>query len=219
MIFGGGRIGLRVARLLESSAPRIRITLLERDAERARTVAEKLRSATVLHEEGLSREALIQSGVDEADAFVASAGDDRANLLAAINAKNLGADLCLSVVSREEFVPLVDALDIDAAFSPRLITAEAILRFVHGRALKAMHLLRSGFEVLEMEVEHGAPIAGRDLGHTGGLLAHCRVGAILRGDDVIVPQEGGAILEGDRVLMLGMAGALADVEPAFSARS
>ena len=165
----------------------MRITLLERDAERARVVAEKLHTTTVLHEEGLSREALIQSRVDEADAFVACAGDDRANLLAAINAKKLGADLCLSVVSREEFVPLVDALDIDAAFSPRLITAEAILRFVHGRALKAMHLLRSGFEVLEMEVEHGAPIAGRDLGHTGGLLAHCRVGAILRGEDVIVP--------------------------------
>ena len=125
----------------------------------------------------------------------------------------------MSVVSREEFVPLVDALEIDAAFSPRLITAEAILRFVHTRALRAMHFLRSGFEALELEVEEGALIVGRELGHTGGMLSGCRVGAILRGDDVLIPQVGSALNAGDRVLMLGVDGTLADVEPAFTARS
>jgi trk system potassium uptake protein TrkA len=214
-IFGGGRIGLRIAKLLEAS--HVRATILERDPERARAVAEQLRSTTVINDEGLSRDVLIANQVDDADAFVASAGDDRANLLAALNAKEIGSDLCLSVVSREEFVPLVDALAIDAAFSPRLITAEAILRFVHGRALKAMHLLRSGFEVLEMEVEPGAKVAGSDLGETGGMLANCRVGAILRNDDeIIVPRAGGELHVGDRVLMLGKSGALAGVERVFS---
>jgi trk system potassium uptake protein len=182
-------------------------------------VAEQLGSTLVLHDEGLSREALLQCGVGDADAFVASAGDDRANLLAALNAKRLGADLCLSVVSREEFVPLVDALNIDAGFSPRLITAEAILRFVHTRALRAMHLLRSGFEALELEVEVGAAIEGKSLGATRGMLRGCRVGAILRGETVLIPERGAEIAAGDRVLMLGMTGALADVERAFTAGS
>jgi trk system potassium uptake protein len=217
IVFGGGRIGSRLARLFEKT--KVRVTVLERDAERARRVAEKLDSTLVLHEEGLSREALLQCGVGEADAFVASAGDDRANLLAALNAKRLGADLCLSVVSREEFVPLVDALNIDAGFSPRLITAEAILRFVHTRALRAMHLLRSGFEALELEVEEGAAIEGKSLGATRGMLRGCRVGAILRGETVLIPERGAAIAAGDRVLMLGMTGALAEVERAFTAPS
>jgi trk system potassium uptake protein TrkA len=215
-IFGGGRIGLRLAKLLEER--NVHTTILERDADRARVIAEQLRSTTVINDEGLSRAVLVSNRIDDADAFIASAGDDRANLLAALNAKEVGADLCLSVVSREEFIPLVDALEIDAAFSPRLITAEAILRFVHGKALKAMHLLRSGFEVLEMEVEPGAPIAGRELAHTSGLLAHCRVGAILRGEEVLVPRGGGDLREGDRVLMLGTSGTLAGVEKAFSTR-
>jgi trk system potassium uptake protein TrkA len=191
--------------------------VLERDEARARSVAERLGGTLVLHEEGVGRDALLQSGVGEADAFVASAGDDRANLLAALNAKRLGADLCLSVVSREEFVPLVDALEIDGAFSPRLITAEAILRFVHSRALRAMHLLRSGFEALELEVEEGSLIVGRQLGRTGGVLRGCRVGAILRGDEVIIPHVGTEINAGDRVLMLGVDGTLAGVESAFNA--
>lgn len=217
IVFGGGRIGTRLATLFEKTS--VRVTILERDAGRARRIAEQLGGALVLHEEGLSRDALLQSGVGEADAFIASAGDDRANLLAALNAKRLGADLCMSVVSREEFVPLVDALEIDAAFSPRLITAEAILRFVHTRALRAMHLLRTGFEALELEVEEGALIVGRELGRTNGLLSGCRVGAILRGSEVLIPHVGSALSAGDRVLMLGVHGALADVEPVFTSRS
>ena len=216
VIFGGGRIGLRLAKLLESTP--VEVTVLERDGARARFLAEKLPKTRVLHEEGVSREAQEAAHVNRADAFVASAGDDRANLLAALNAKRVGADLCLSVVSREEFTPLVDALAIDAAFSPRLITAEAILRFVHTRTVRAIHLLRSGFEVLEIETQEGAPIVGRAVGETHGLLRGWRVGAILRGEDALVPPTGVEIRAGDRLLMLGPVGALGDIESAFAAR-
>lgn len=214
VIFGGGKIGLRLARILQ--ATRMKVTLLEREATRARYLAEQLPRVTVLHDEGVSREAQEAAHVDEADAFVACAGDDRANLLAALNAKRLGADLCMSIVSREEFTPLIDALAIDASFSPRLITAEAILRFVHTQSVRAIHLLRSGFEVIELEAEEGAQIVGKGIGETQGMLSGCRVGAILRGDDAMIPQKGLEIRPGDRVLMLGVEGALSGVEPFFA---
>jgi trk system potassium uptake protein len=216
VIFGGGKIGLRLAELLERTP--VRVTLLERSAHRARYLAERLPRTTVLHEEGVSREAQESAGVDDADAFVACAGDDRANLLAALNAKRLGADLCLSVVSREEFGPLVDALAIDAGYSPRLIAAEAILRFVHTQTVRAIHLLRTGFEVIELEAEEGAKIVGKGIGDTHGMLRGCRVGAILRDRDAIIPQKGTQIQAGDRLLMLGVAGALTGVEPFFARR-
>jgi trk system potassium uptake protein TrkA len=214
VIFGGGKIGLRLARLLEPT--RVRVTMLERDGARARYLAERLPRVTVLHDEGVSREAQEAAHVGEADAFVACAGDDRANLLSALNAKRLGADLCMSIVSREEFTPLIAALSIDASFSPRLITAEAILRFVHTATVREIHLLRSGFEVIEIEAEEGAKIVGKGIGETQGMLRGCRVGAILRGTEAMIPQKGTKILAGDRVLMLGVAGALAGVEPFFT---
>ena len=215
VIFGGGKIGFRLAALLEDTP--VRVTMLERDAARARYLAEHLGKTTVLHDEGVSREAQEAAGVDDAGAFVACAGEDRANLLAALNAKRLGADLSLSVVSREEFTPLVDALEIDAGFSPRLITAEAILRFVHTRTVRAIHLLRTGVEALELEAQPGARIVGKTVGETHGILRGCRVGAILRDDRVLVPPQRMEIRAGDRVLMLGVVGAMTDVEPAFDA--
>ena len=216
VIFGGGRVGYRLAQRLERTP--IRTTVLEADGERARFLAENLSRTAVLHDEGVSREAQQLAGVAEADAFVACAGDDRANLLAARNAKNLGAGLCVSVVSREEFTPLVDALDIDAAYSPRLITAEAIIRFVHTRSVRAIHLLHTGFEALELEAEEGSEIVGMAIGETKGLLSNTRVGAILRGDEVLIPARGTKIEAGDRLLVLGVHGTISGIEPVFTKR-
>jgi len=215
VIFGGGRVGLPLARRLES-ARGFDVTVMERDAERARHIAEHLEQAVVLHEEGVSKEAMLRHGVDHAGAFVACAGDDRANLLAAVHARQLGAEMCLAVVSREDFVPLVAALGIDAAYSPRLATAEAILRFARGEHVRAMHLLFSGAELLELHVEPGSPSDGRPIDGLE-LPEGAQIAAMLRGDQVIIQHEGTRIEGGDRVLLFGPRGTSASVERRFAA--
>jgi trk system potassium uptake protein TrkA len=189
---------------------------MERDAERARLVAEGLEGVTVLHEEGVGKDALLAHGVDRAGAFVACAGDDRANLLAALHAKQVGAELCLSVVSREEFLPLVDALGIDAAVSPRLVTAEAILRAVRGENVHAMHLLLGGAEVLEVEVQPGCRAEGRTVEQAGSM-ARTHVAAIVRDGAVLMPEAGGRVRAGDRVIVFSPLQGLTDVGRTFNA--
>lgn len=215
IIFGGGRVGLPLARRLES-AGRFRVIVMERDLERARYVAERVESATVLHEEGVSKEALLAHGVDRAGAFVACAGDDRANLLAALNAKQLGADLCLAVVSREEFTPLIDALGIDAGVSPRLVTAEAILRAVRGTHVEAVHLLLGGAEVLEVRVDPGSRADSASVDRAAAI-AHSRIIAIVRDGKVIFPDGRDQILGGDHVISFNALRGVSDVARAFRA--
>src|SRR3712207_4363161 len=126
-IYGGGRIGLQLALALEDVGMSVRV--IERDEARARYVASQLRKGFVLHDEGISRDFLLQERVDKTDAFVAVTGDDRANLLAAMYARQLGARLTIAGVSSGEFAPLADALGVDLTISPRVLAAEAILRF------------------------------------------------------------------------------------------
>lgn len=216
VIFGGGRVGLPLAEQLELEGS-MRITVMERDRDRARFIAERLRRSTVLHEEGVSKEALLAHGVDRAGAFVAAAGDDRANLLAALNAKQLGADLCLAVVSREEFTPLVDALQIDAGFSPRLVTAEAILRAVRGGNVEGVYLMLGGSEVLDVRVDAGCKAEGRSVA-SAALMASTRVTAIVRGDRVIIPGPEEQIRGGDRVVTFNARSGVSKVAAAFKAR-
>jgi trk system potassium uptake protein len=215
VIFGGGRVGLPLARRLED-AERFRVTVMESDPERARYIAERLRRTTVLHEEGVGKEALVAHGVDRAGAFVACAGDDRANLLAALHAKQLGADLCLSVVSREEFMPLVDALGIDAAFSPRLVTAEAILRAVRGPNVHGMYLLSGGAEVVEVQADRGCRAEGRTVAQANThALTH--VTAIVREGRVLIPKDADRLEAGDRLVVFNTRQGLAALDKTFDA--
>ena len=215
LIFGGGRVGFPLARRLEAE-PGVQVTVMERDERRARWIAERLPETTVLHEEGVGRDELLAHGVDRAGAFVACAGDDRSNLLASLHAQQLGARLCMAVVTRQEFVPLVAAMGLDVAYSPRLATAEAILRFVRGEQVRAMHLLFSGAELLELYVEPGSAIDGAELVGLeipgGGQAA-----AVLRGERVLLPREGATIAGHDRVLVFGPRGSSGGVERMFNA--
>ena len=215
VIFGAGRIGLPLAHHLEASrGPRV--TLMERDAERARTVAERLGSTTVLHEQGVGKEAFLAHGVENADAFVACAGDDRSNLLAALHAKQAGAELCLAVVSREEFVPLVDALGIDAAFSPRLVTAEAILRAVGGESVQAMHLMIGGGEILEVLAAPGCRAEGRTI-EQANAMATTHIAALVRDGRVVIPTDNDRIAADDRVLAFSPRRGVQDLRRTFGA--
>jgi trk system potassium uptake protein len=215
IIFGGGRIGLPLAQRLEDEGG-LRVTIMERDADRARVVAEQLRGTTVLHEEGVGKDALLAHGVDRAGAFVACAGDDRANLLAALHAQQLGADLSLAVVSREEFTPLVDALDIDAAFSPRLVTAEAILRAVRGENVHAMYLLAGGAEVVELAADPGCQAEGRTIERVNRA-AQTHVVAIVRDGRVVIPTSEERVLAGDRLVVFNTRQGIADLRKTFDA--
>lgn len=215
VVFGGGRIGLPLAKRLTRHEG-IRVTLMESDPERARFAAERLPRTTVLHEEGISKDVLLAHGVDRVGAFVACAGDDRANLLAAMHGKQLGANLCLAVVSREEFTPLVDALGIDAAYSPRLVTAEAILRAMRGASVESVYLLTGGAEVLEVVAADGCKAAGRTVTDASSL-AVTRIAAIVRDGTVVIPEQDDRIYGGDRVIAFNAREGVAEVRQVFEA--
>jgi trk system potassium uptake protein TrkA len=188
---------------------------MERDADRARLIAEQLSGTTVLHEEGVSKDALLAHGVDRTGAFVACAGDDRANLLAALHARQLGAALSLAVVSREEFTPLVDALGIDAAFSPRLVTAEAILRAVRGPNVHAMYLLSGGAEVIEVQADPGCQAEGETVGRANRR-ARTHVAAIVRDDRVLMPSDDERLKARDRLVVFNTRQGVADLGTTFN---
>ncbi len=213
MIFGGGRIGLRLALSLEKSG--IAVKVVERDEARARYAATQLGRGLVLHDEGISRDFLLQERVDRTDAFVAVTGDDRANLLAAMYASQLGAGLTVAGISRGEFAPLADALGVDITISPRLLAGGAILRFVRRGEISAVTLLESGAQMIELTVPESCRISGRplaDVGFPKGAI----VGAVLRGDDVIIPKGGDKLEAGDHAVVFTLRSAVDKVERVFA---
>ena len=212
-IYGGGRIGLRLALALEAAGMSVRV--IERDEARARYVASQLRKGFVLHDEGISRDFLLQERVDKTDAFVAVTGDDRANLLAAMYARQLGARTTIAGISRGEFAPLADALGVDLTISPRVLAAEAILRFVRKGEVVDVALLESGAEMIELRVPERSPVTGRPLSEVG-FPEGAIVGALLRNGDVVIPTGREVLMPGDDAVVFTVEGAIEEVERLFA---
>jgi trk system potassium uptake protein TrkA len=212
-IYGGGRIGLRLAQALEGVGMSVKV--IERDEVRARYVASQLKKGLVLHADSLSRDFLLQERVDRTDAFVAVTGDDRANLLAAMYARQLGARITIAGMSRGEFAPLADALGVDLTISPRQLAAEAILRFVRKGEIVDVALLEEGAEMIELRVPEGCPVAGRPLSEVG-FPEGAIVGALLRDGEVIIPTGKEVLRPGDDAVVFTVEEAVDEVERLFA---
>jgi trk system potassium uptake protein TrkA len=212
-VYGGGRIGLQLALALEEAGMSVKV--IERDEARARYVASQLRTGFVLHDEGISRDFLLQERVDKTDAFVAVTGDDRANLLAAMYARQLGARTTIAGMSRGEFAPLADALGIDLTISPRVLAAEAILRFVRKGEVIDVALLESGAEMIELRILERSRVAGRPLAEVG-FPKGAIVGALLRNEEVIIPTGKEVLRPGDDAVVFTVEDAIDDVERLFA---
>ncbi|MEX2582517.1 MAG: Trk system potassium transporter TrkA [Gemmatimonadota bacterium] len=214
VIAGGSREGLLLAQMLEEH--RIGCTILETNRARAVSLAETLHSSLVLHGDATDLDLLEMEGVGEADGFVAYTGSDETNLLSCLLAKNLGTRKVISLIERMNYIPLVARVGVDAAVSPRLSTVNAILSYVRrGSVLSVATLKGTSAEAIEFDVAASFPYAGVPLSQVrfppGSL-----IGAIIRGDRVIIARGTDSIRVGDRVIVFTMASAIHDVEAIFA---
>ncbi len=175
-------------------------TILERDRDRARELAERLPQALVLSGDATDVGLLELEGVEGVDGFVALTDRDEINMLVALLARNLGAHRVIPLVHRTEYMTLLETLGLGAAVSPRFSAANAILRYVRQGPVASVATMKgSRAEAVELLVGDGARIVGKPL-RDQALPAGAILGALVRGDDVLVPRGDTVVAAGDRAV-------------------
>lgn len=214
-IIGGGRVGLQVAQRLEQDETDYQIKLLERHAAQCQILAERLSRTLVLHGDATDVKVLQEEGVADMDAVIVVTNDEGTNLIAALLAKTHGARSVMTLIQRPDLVPLVAALGIDAAISPRLITAGSILRYLRrGEVLSVFTSIHTEAETLEMVAAPRSKVVGRPL-HKLKLPAGIIVGAVAHHDDIIIPRGDTVIEAHDRVIVFALPAVVAQAEKLF----
>jgi trk system potassium uptake protein TrkA len=191
MIAGGGNIGARVAAALESTHE---VKIVERNQQRAETIAIRLSDALVLCAEATDEKVLAQENIGEMDMFLALTNDDEDNIMAASLAKRLGCKRVLALINRRAYADLVQGGPIDIGLSPAQISIGSLLAFVRRGDVVRVHSLRRGAaEALELVV-HGdrqtSKVVGRRIEELP-VIKGARIAAIVRrGTETSVVQRG-----------------------------
>ncbi len=198
MIAGGGNIGYSLAKRLESS---YKVKIIERNPARAGFLAANLDSSMVLQGDAANHDMLAEESIQDMDVFCALTNDDEANILSAMLAKSMGAHKVMSLINRKEYVNLVERDIIDVAISPQLITIGALLTYIRGADVVAVHSLRKGrAEALEV-IAHGENVVGKRIDELD-LPEGATIGAVVRGEGVMMPHHDLVVEADDHVIVL-----------------
>ena len=210
VISGGGNTTLYLARLLEAEED-VSSKIIEQDGERCKFLVENLRRSVILHGQGTDPDLLGEENISNADAFLALTGDDEDNVLSALLAKRAGAAKVLALVTKPSYAPLVKAIGIDTIVSPNRAAVSAILQFIRrGKVLSVTTVGEEAAEALEIVALETSELVGRPLRDAG--FKDAVVGAIVRGDEVIIPSGDDQIEAGDRVVIFALRSAIAGLE-------
>ncbi|MBR6353704.1 MAG: NAD-binding protein, partial [Oscillospiraceae bacterium] len=172
-------------------------------------LAEKLQMADVVCGDGADTSVLHQSGLQDADGFVALTNSDEDNVILSMYANKTGVEKVISKVNNDKFSDMLTNVFPNTVISPKYLVAERIEGYVRGLAhasdtskIEALYYLGSEkVTATEFVVGSKAACAGRSLAElrlkSGVLLA-----AVVRGGKSFLP-DGRTVLEpGDRAVVV-----------------
>lgn len=200
LVLGGSRIGVNLAQDLEDTG--VDVTVIDSNPERCERLTSRLPHVLVVLGDGTDPDLLAELGVGDADAFVATSGDDETNILASAQAKRMGCDKVVAVVRKAQYGTLIATTGLaDVAVNPNTVTADAITRYVReGRVVSLASLGAVKADVVEYVAQENSAVVGapiRDLQLPKGVV----IAAILSGGQVFTPSGGDVIRENDRVIV------------------
>jgi trk system potassium uptake protein TrkA len=192
------------------------VKLVESAKDRARHVAALLARTTVVQGDVLDSEILDELNLERVDTLITVTNHDQVNVLASLLAKRRGCKRTIALINTLYYQTIINTLGIDAVVSPRAITVSTILQHLRRGRIRAAHSLRDGAgELLEAEALDTSAISGKRLEEIKldrGII----IGAIVRGEEVLMPRGDTVIEAKDRVVLFALPDQVRKVEKLFT---
>ena len=222
LIIGGGNIGFNLAKNLEETFESARVKIIEKEKERAEFLASELNNTIIINGNGLDEEVLLEANLDEVETVLALTNDDEDNLMVSVLVEKFSKDQdnsfnkrTMALINKPNYSLLQSSLKIDDLIDPRMNTVSSILKHVHkGTIANAYSILNGEYEIIEAEIIETSELINKELKNSN-LPDEIRIGAILRGDDVIIPRSNFVFKKEDIVVFLAKKNFLQLVENMF----
>lgn len=221
ILIGGSHIAYYLCRIVSGMGMRFKIIELKED--KCRDLAEKLPEVVLINGDGTDQELLESENLHETDALICLTDRDEENLVTGLYASRVGVKKVIVKVDRLTFLDVLGDMGIDSLVSPKLSTANEILRLVRARqhgeqsessADKLYRFLDGHMEALEFTALEGGSycnIPMKFLRLKPGIL----IAMLVRKRKVIIPFGDDHIEPGDTVLVVAKSHRLSSLEEAM----
>ena len=216
LIIGGGNIGFNLAKNIEQSFDSARVKIIEKDKNRSEFIANELNNSIVINGNGLDEDVLAEANLDEIETVLALTNDDEDNLMVSVLVEKFSQDKrTMALINKPNYSLLQSSLKINDLIDPRMNTVSSILKHVHkGTIETAYSILNGEYEVIEAEIINTSELINKELKNSN-LPEEIRIGAILRGEDIIIPRSNFVFQKEDIVVFLAKRDHLSVVENMF----
>jgi len=216
LIIGGGNIGFNLAKNIEKSFEDARIKIIEKNKSRAEFIAKELNNSIIINGNGLDEDVLAEANLNEVETVLALTNDDEDNLMVSVLVEKFSKDKrTMALINKPNYSLLQSSLKIDDLIDPRMNTVSSILKHVHkGSIENAYSILNGEYEVIEAEIIETSELINKELKNSN-LPDEIRIGAILRGKEIIIPRSNFVFQKKDIVVFLARINQLPLVENMF----
>ena len=201
MIIGGGRIGRRAALNLENI---MQLKLVEENKERCLKLLDELSSTMVINGNGSDISLLLDEGLRDTDAFIATTDSTETNILSCLHAHKQGVKRTIALVENINYIDVSQDIGIDTIINKKLITASYIARFtLNGEVTSSKWLSGIDAEVFEVIVKEKAPATKETIMNLK-IPQGVSIGGIIRDGESFIAKGDTQIESGDKVVVFSL---------------
>ncbi len=201
MILGGGRIGRRAALNIQD---KIQLKIIEQDKNRCFRLVDDLNKTLIINGNGSDISLLMDEGLSEMDAFIATTDSTETNILSCLHAHRQGVKKTIALVENIAYIDVSQDIGIDTIINKKLITASYIARFTLGGEVTSSKWL-SGIdaEVFEVIVKEKSP-ATKNIIMNLNIPQGVSIGGIIREGQSFIARGNTQIESGDKVVVFSL---------------
>ena len=221
MLLGGGHISYYFAKITAGMG--MKLSLIEIQPDKCRRLSEQLGDeVNIICGDAAEEELLEQENLTQFGALVCLLDRDEENMMTGLYAVRRGLGKVVVKVDRPNYVDVLSDMGLDSVVSPKLTTANTILRTVRALARsqssavveKLYRIVEDKVEALEFTAREGAPYLNIPLSQLRirkGVL----VAVLVRSRKIIIPFGDDHIEAGDTVILIARASSIGALEDAL----
>ncbi len=206
IIVGAGKVGEYLCHDLSTEG--YDVTLIETNKEVLKRVLD-YHDINGINGDGTDAYVLEEAGIDRCDIFIAVTNQDELNMVCCVMAKKLGAKYTVSRVRNPEYSTHVEfmseTMQIDLMINPELESAREIARILNYKDVLNVDTFAHGkINMVQFKSKAGNILNNMSLMEVQNKISrNILVCAILRDDEVYIPNGNFVLKEGDIIYVLG----------------